>query len=187
MRTRLTTATTYTYFPTPELSHAHHSTLQPHPPFICFTAPQTSPSKMPPKAPKLAPATEFNITLHLKSSTATLFLILPASATFETLQSNLHDLLTEAGSHLPPSLHNPPSSPSALRLGVPKDLEKPRESTFIPLDDAAYKNGKGTLHEAGLAKDSLILAFKIVEDDSAWDGEFDVVWPRDDYTDSQDK
>ncbi|KAK6338747.1 hypothetical protein TWF696_009557 [Orbilia brochopaga] len=134
---------------------------------------------MPPAQPPLS--------LHLKSSTATFFIILPASANFATLQSELLALLTSNAAHLPPSLSTPPTSHTAIKIGLPKDPTDPRKSGFTPLDRASYRNGNGTLSATGI-KDNTVIAFKIVEGDGdGWDGEFDVTYPSEDYDESQGK
>ncbi|KAF3932691.1 hypothetical protein ABW19_dt0203103 [Dactylella cylindrospora] len=127
------------------------------------------------------------ISLLLKSSTSTFFLILPStpSPTFSTLQSTLFSLLESNKPHLPDALRsNFPSSPEYLKLGLPKDSSDPKKG-FVALDNATFKNGKGTVGSAGI-KDGQVLAFAVVDEgEDNWDGEFDVKWPVDEYYESQ--
>ncbi|KAF3912978.1 hypothetical protein AA313_de0206546 [Arthrobotrys entomopaga] len=129
---------------------------------------------MPPGAPPLS--------LLLKSSTATFFILIKPSSTFSDLQYTLFDLLKPNSDHLPQSLTSPPpSDPSSLKLGLPKDLSDPKKG-FVALDDSTFKKGKGTLASAGI-KDNGVIAFMV--DEGNWDGEFEVQFPVDDYYDSQ--
>ncbi|KAF3925140.1 hypothetical protein ABW20_dc0101147 [Dactylellina cionopaga] len=129
---------------------------------------------MPPSTPPLS--------LLLKSSKSTFFLLLQPNTPFSELQSQLQTLLTSNVAHLPESLITPPSGPSSLKLGLPKDPADPKKG-FVTLDEATYKNGKGTITSAGI-KDNSVVAFMVVNDEGSWDGEFDVQWPADDYYDN---
>ncbi|KAF3913954.1 hypothetical protein ABW21_db0206954 [Orbilia brochopaga] len=133
------------------------------------------------------PPAQLPLSLSLKSSTATFFVLLPPSANFSTLQSDLLTLLTDNATHLPPSLKTLPASHTSIKFGLPKDPADPKKSGFAPLDRTSYRNGTGTLSAAGI-KDNTVMAFAIVQgDEDDWDGEFDVTWPTDDYYDSQGK
>ncbi|EWC43580.1 hypothetical protein DRE_01467 [Drechslerella stenobrocha 248] len=132
------------------------------------------------------PPAQQPLSVVLKYSTASFFVLVPTAGTFSALQSTLLSLVTANAAHLPPSLTtNLPDTPQSLRFGVPKDPADPKKSGFVALDE---RSSRGTLVAAGI-KDNAVLAFAIVSpaDEDSWDGEFDVQWPVDDYYDSQGK